>query len=49
MDPVVLEAVKVDDPQLLTTDTVGVAGRATGADTPDPAALTQPFTVCVTV
>ena len=36
-------------PQLLVTVTEGVAGRALGADVPEPAALVQPFTVCVTV
>ena len=36
-------------PQLLTTVTTGVAGVATGAATPEPAAVIQPFNVLVTV
>jgi hypothetical protein len=47
--PVVLEAVNVDVPQLLTTFTVGADGTALGAETPLPAALVQPLTVWVTV
>ena len=39
----------VELPQLLTTDTTGVAGIALGADTPLPAALVHPLTVVVTV
>ena len=49
IEPVVFDAVSVDDPQLSTTVTVGVDGIALGAEVPEPAALTQPFTVCVTV
>ncbi len=42
--------VNVDVPlQLFTTVTTGVDGTALGADVPLPAALTHPFTVCVTV
>jgi putative N-acetylmannosamine-6-phosphate epimerase len=41
---------KVDVPlQLSTTVTTGVEGVVFGAATPEPAALTQPFTACVTV
>ncbi len=40
---------KVDDPQLLTTVTTGVAGVDFGAAVPLPAELVQPSTVCVTV
>ena len=40
---------KVELPQLLTTVTTGVAGVATGAAMPEPAALVQPLTVLVTV
>ena len=40
---------KVELPQLFTTVTAGVAGVATGAAMPEPDALVQPFTVCVTV
>ena len=41
---------KVDVPlQLLTTFTIGVDGVVFGAAVPDPAALVQPSTVCVTV
>ncbi len=40
----------VDVPlQLFTTLTVGVDGVVFSAATPEPTALTQPFTVCVTV
>ena len=49
IEPVVLEAVNVDDPQLSATVTVGATGADLGADVPLPAALTQLFTVCVTV
>ena len=35
--------------QLFTTVTTGVAGAVPGVATPDPAALVQPFTVCVTL
>ena len=48
-DPVKFDAVNTDDPQLFTTDTVGLAGTATGAAVPEPATLTHPFTVCCTV
>ena len=41
--------VNTDDPQLSVTVTIGVEGTAFGAATPEPAALTQPFTVCVTL
>ena len=40
---------KVDVPQLSTTVTTGVDGVAFGAEIPLPAALVQPFTVCVTL
>jgi len=40
---------KVDVPQLFTTVTTGVDGIAFGAAVAEPAALTQPFTVCVTL
>jgi putative N-acetylmannosamine-6-phosphate epimerase len=40
---------KVDVPQLSTTVTTGVAGVVFGAATPEPAALVQPFTDCVTL
>jgi phage-related protein len=49
IEPVVLEAVSVDVPQLFTTATVGADGAAFGAAVPCAGALTQPFTVCVTV
>ena len=39
---------KVELPQLFTTVTTGVA-VTTGAATPEPAALIQPFTVLLTV
>ena len=39
----------VVDPQLLVTETVGADGTANGAAVPDPFALVQPPTVCVTV
>ena len=35
--------------QLFVTVTVGVAGIASGAAVPEPAALVHPLTVCVTV
>ena len=41
-------ALNTELPQLFTTVTTG-AGVVTGAATPLPAALVQPFTVCVTV
>jgi hypothetical protein len=47
-EPLTLE-VSVVEPQLLVTVITGVACTALGADTPAPAALTQPLTVCVTV
>ena len=40
---------KVDDPQLLTTVTTGVAGVDFGAAVPLPDELSQPSTVWVTV
>ena len=40
---------KTELPQLLTTVTTGVAGVATGAAVPEPAALVQPLRVLVTV
>ena len=49
IEPLAFETVNVDVPQLFKTLTAGVAGIAFGADTPEPAALVQPFTVCVTV
>ena len=36
-------------PQLFTTFTIGVDGDSLGAAVPEPAALVEPFTVCVTV
>ncbi len=49
-DPVKLVAVRSELPsQLLTTPTDGAPGVVLGADVPEPAALVQPFTVCVTV
>ena len=49
-EPVVFDAVSVDDPQLSATVTIGADGTAFGADVPDPAILVQPFAVvCVTV
>lgn len=36
-------------PQLFTTVITGVAGLVFGAAIPEPAALVQPFTVCVTL
>ena len=44
----VVESVDVPS-QLLTTVTTGVAGVVFGDATPEPAALVQPFTACVTV
>ena len=41
--------VKVDDPQLSVTDTVGADGTGNGFAVPDPAALVHPPDVCVTV
>ena len=40
---------KVDDPQLSVTLTTGADGIAFGKAAPEPAALTQPLIVCVTV
>ena len=40
---------RVDDPQLFTTVTAGVAGVDLGAAVPLPAALVHPFTVVFTV
>ena len=42
-------ALKTELPQLLVTVTTGADGTANGAAIPDPAALVQPPTVCVTV
>ena len=39
----------VEVPQLFTTVTTGADGMAFGAAMPEPAALVQPLTVCVTV
>ncbi len=47
--PLVPEAVRTEFPQLFATATDGAAGIATGAATPVPAPLIQPFAVCVTV
>ena len=48
-DPVaVVDNVDVPS-QLSTTVTTGVDGVVFGAAIPEPAALVQPFTVCVTV
>jgi hypothetical protein len=49
IEPVVLEAVNTDEPQLLATATVGADGIAFGAETPEPARLVQLPIVCVTV
>ena len=49
-DPVTLDAVNTELPQLFNTDTVGAGGKGFGADTPLPAGLVHPFAVvCVTV
>jgi hypothetical protein len=48
-DPVKLEAVNKELPQLFVTVTTGADGTVLGADVPLPFALVQPFTVCVTV
>ena len=40
---------KVDVPQLFATVTTGADGSAFGELVPLPAALTQPFMVCVTL
>ena len=48
-EPVKLEAVNTELPQLFNTDTPGADGTVFGAEIPLPFALTQPFTVCVTV
>ena len=47
-DPVP-DAVKIEFPQLFKTVTVGAADPGDGLAIPDPAALVQPPTVCVTV
>jgi hypothetical protein len=47
--PVKPEAVKVEEPQLLTTLTEGAAGTVSGAAVPLPAGLSHPPTVWVTV
>ena len=47
LPPAGIESVEL--PQLFTTVTTGVAGVATGAAVPEPAALVQPLTVLVTV
>ena len=39
----------VEVPQLFTTVTTGAGGVVFGAAMPEPAALIQPLTVCVTV
>jgi len=49
-DPVNLEAVNTEFPQLLATPTVGAAtAEFEGAAVPLPAGLVHPFTVWVTV
>ena len=48
-EPVKLVAVNTELPQLFVTVTVGAGGITFGADVPLPVALTQPFTVWVTV
>ena len=48
-DPAKPDAVKTEFPQLSVTLTVGADGMVNGADAALPAALAQPFTVCVTV
>ena len=48
-EPVNPDAVNTELPQLLITATVGTATVPVGAAVPLPAALVQPFTVCVTV
>ena len=47
--PVKPVAVRVEVPQLSTTDTPGATGVVFGAAVPEPAELVQPFTVWVTV
>jgi hypothetical protein len=47
--PVKFPAVNTELPQLFATVTVGADGIVFGADTPLPAELVHPFTVCVTV
>ena len=42
-------AVNTEEPQLSVTETVGATGIEIGAAVPEPAALVQPETVCVTV
>ena len=39
----------VEVPQLFTTATAGADGTAFGAAIPEPVALVQPLTVCLTV
>lgn len=48
-DKFVPEVVKVEEPQLFTTVTTGVAGIANGFAVPVPGADVHPPTVCVTV
>ena len=48
-EPVNDVAVKVELPQLSTTDTMGADGIAFGAATPEPEGLVHPFSVCATV
>jgi hypothetical protein len=48
LPPAFVESVDVPL-QLSTTVTTGVDGVVLGAAMPEPAALVQPFTVCVTV
>ena len=42
-------AVKVEEPQLSATANTGADGIAVGFAVPEPFALVQPATVCVTV
>ncbi len=49
IEPVIPDAVRVDDPQLSATLTTGAAGVAFGAATPEPAALVQLPMLWVTV
>lgn len=48
-EPVKLDAVNTELPQLSATLTVGAVGIGFGAAVPFPGALVQPLTVCVTV
>jgi hypothetical protein len=48
-DPVKLEAVNKELPQLFAAVTAGADGIVLGADVPLPFALVHPFTFCVTV